>query len=165
MTITRARVAREVHEKLDKLAADYTTDGEGDRTEGDYTYPIDAALRDCGFASISAATTGPDERAVIIGTEYRALERVFNRRIVLANTIQGSSYAAGHVALDWQTTIDSLRRRIQEVRKDYVEALRAIGVSLGSVLSTSVAQVVMVGDDADYEDEVGGIPWFEEESL
>lgn len=168
-SITRAQVAARVHEKLDKLAADLKTATDGARTEGDYTYPLDEALRDCGLDAITEADSHARIRAVLLGTEYRAMQRLFWRRSVMVSQTQGAGYASSQQSLEWNNLLEILRRRLKDVQAEYELALNAIGASLSqNVEAGSAAGVVLIDDDDDTSKELVdsgldvGLPWFRE---
>lgn len=165
-SITRAQVAARVHEKLDKLATGLSASEDGEKTEGDYTYPIDDALRDCGFDDITEADSHASIRAVLIGTEYRVAQRLFWRR---SPDVSSSTSAAGSLRLDWNQLLEILRKRLAELRKEYVGALAAIGLSLDEDADAgSVGDVVLVDDDEDATEALVstgadvGLPWYAE---
>lgn len=164
--ITRAGVAAEVHEKLDKLATDLSAAESGAKTEGDYTYPLNQALRDCGFASIDEADTCARIRAVLLGTELHVAERLFWRRSVQVSGTQGIS---SEQRLEWNNLLEILRRRLKDLRGEVADALAAIGRSMDEDAGAgSAAGVVEIdASDDDSQEFVStvtdtGLPWFEE---
>lgn len=167
-SITRKAVAAEAHESLDRLAADFSVAEDGARTEGDYTYPIDKTLRDCGFDAIDDADTYAKIRAVIRGTEYYALSRAYRRRASEITSQMGAGAAGTHLQYDPSTALGSLRLHLSEVAEKYQMALQAIGVFLdvdpGG--TSGVSQVVTIDEDDAKSgvlvDSTYGLPWFEE---
>lgn len=162
-SITRAEVAARVDEKLDKLASDLSTAASGGRAEGDYTYPLDDALRDCGFDAITDADTHAKIRAVLLGTEYHAAQRLFWRRSVDVSNRTASQ------SVEWNTLLSVIRKRLEDLRGEYGEALAAIGRRLDSdAEAASVAGVLEIDDADDLTRELAdsgldtGLPWFEE---
>lgn len=74
--LTRAEIAARVAAKLGQLATDrsLSTSADGDLTEGDYTYPVDAGLRSVG--AINPETGEPDTRYVDIEMVAQVLDAV-----------------------------------------------------------------------------------------
>lgn len=166
-SITRATVAARVKERLDKLAEDLSTAAATGKTEGDFTYPIDDALQDCGYSSITEADSHAKIRAVLRGAEYYALERVWNRRAVLVTSTMGAGYASGQQHLEWNTLQEILRKRLSDAQAAYVGALAAIGKSLDAdTTAGSAAGVLEIDDDDDLSKELvdgdAGLPWWSE---
>ena len=96
--ITRAQIATRVAEKLGRLASDRSLSnvGSGSKTEGDYTYAIDAALRNIG--AINPETGNVDIRYVeasqvdtaLTIAETEMMERLHRDYIVEVDTSIGS---------------------------------------------------------------------------
>jgi hypothetical protein len=167
-SITRKEVAVEVHESLDRLGIDFTPNQDGDRAEGDYTFPINKTLRDCGYDAITDADTWAKIRAVVRGTEYYALSRAYRRRASEITSQQGAGASGMHLAFDPSTALGSLRLHLTEVADKYEMALAAIGVhlDLDPIGSSGIAQVVLI-DKEDAQsgvlvDDKYGLPWFRE---
>ena len=165
-SITRANVAAEVAEKLDKLATDLSATATETKTEGDYTYPLNQTLRDCGFDAIAEADSHARIRAVLLGTELHVAERLFWRRSTQVSGTQGIS---SEQRLEWNNLLEILRRRLKDLRAEFAEALAAIGRSLNEDAdSGSAAGVFEIDDDEDLTKEFvqsttdTGLPWFEE---
>ena len=167
--ITREEVAAEVHEGLDQLATDFRTTQDGaTRTEGDYTYPINKTLRDCGYDDISEADNHAKVRAIIRGTTYYALSRAYRRRASEVTSQMGAGASGMHLQYDPSTALGSLRLHLSEVTEKYEKALAAIGVflDLDPEGSGAAAQVVTIDDEDSKSgvlvDPKYGLPWFEE---
>ena len=169
MSLTAVGAAARVHEALDDLASDLTTtDDQAGRDIGDYTYPLEAALRDCSFSDISEATSQAQERAVLAGLEYHTLNRLVRKYMARTSQQQGAGASGMHLAQEWAATAKTLRGAIAAAREVYESALSAIGIDLASdpSLSGTTAQPVLVDRDRD----VGaallrtheGAPWFVE---
>ncbi len=164
--ITRAELAERAHEELDLLGSDLSLTPDGNRTEGDYTYPIDYALRDCGLESVDEVSTGAYERAVLAGVLYYAARRIWNRRGVNVSKTQGVG-AAGRRDQDWNGALNAFNAQIKRYREDYEQALGAVGGSLGGKQGAGESAVNIDDDDpltkllVDAEPGVGK-PWFRE---
>jgi hypothetical protein len=167
-SITRKEVAAEVHESLDNLAFDFTIEGDGVKTEGDYYYPIEETLRDCGFDAITDADTHAKIRAVVRGTTYYALSRAYRKRAAEITTQMGAGASGTHLQFDPSTALGSLRLHLSEVADKYEQALQAIGIFLDvdPEGTTGVAQVVTIDDEDSKSgvlvDSTYGLPWYEE---
>lgn len=167
--ITRAQVAVIVHESLDSLAGDLTTSGDSTRTEGDYTYPLDEALRDCGYDAITEADSHGKIRAILRGTEFHILRRLYRKQASRAAQSQQGAGASGmHLAVNYESNIRSLRIHLAQARDEYASALEAIGLSLSADPESGggAGQVVLVDDEdsltqALVSDAVG-LPWWSE---
>jgi len=162
-SITRAQVAAQVKEKLDKLASDLSTAASSGRAEGDFSYPIDDALRDCGFDEIAAADTHAKIRAVLVGAEYHAAQRLFWRRSVDVSNRTASQ------SVEWNTLLSIIRKRLEDLKAEYGEVLAAIGRRLDTdAEADSVAGVLEIDDADDLTRALvdagidTGLPWFEE---
>lgn len=167
-SITRIEVATEVHESLDNLAGDFRTAEDGIKTEGDYYYPIEETLRDCGFDAIADANSHAKIRAVVRGTTYYALSRAYRKRAAEITTQMGAGASGTHLQYDPSTALGSLRLHLTEVADKYQQALQAIGVFLDVDPdgSAAVAQVVTIDKEDSKSgvlvDSTYGLPWFEE---
>ena len=162
-SITRAAVAAMVHEALGELAADFSLASEEERAEGDYTYPIDRTLLDLDYADITEADTNPKIRAVLAGTEYHALERLYRNLVHQPTAQQGAGASGMHLSINVETNIRSLRLHLKDSRERYEHELALIGATLSVVLDTSYVLVdanepmtqALVSSDK-------GLPWFVE---
>lgn len=170
MALTATQAAAMVHEMLDDLAADLSTMHDGDeRAIGDYTYPLEFALRDCGLAAISEATTQAQERAILQGMQYYAYLRLFRKFGARASQQQGAGASGMHLAIDWSSTAKTLRMHVAECKLSYGDALKAIGKGLDTnpALSASASKPVI----ADLSSDEGarltrvydGLPWLTED--
>lgn len=167
MALTRLDVAKIAHRSLGRLGRDLRTVPTAELTEGDLTDALDMAMRDCGMSSIADCDTQGKERALILGTTYYSLERVYRDRASEITSQQGAGSAGMHLAIDPTTALGSLRLHLTSTLENYKGALFAIGKSLTADPSAgSLASAVFVDD----EDErsmslvVGDtrLPWFEE---
>lgn len=168
---TRAEVALRVHEKLDRMADGMSYAAAGPtHTEGDYTFPIDSALMDCGLENITEADTFAKIRAVERGTEYYTLQRLIALYTARANAQQGAGASGMHLAISWEDALPNLRFHARTVKEEYIDALAAIGRSLSTdpAGSQSMSGPVLIDDDLDAtkalvspEMDVG-LPWFGE---
>lgn len=166
-SITRDAVAKEVHQSMGNLANSLSTEPRGGAEEGDYTFPINRALRDCSYDSIAEATTHAKIRAIVLGASYHVLTRLYRDRAAEVTSQQGAGAAAMHLSLDFGQALGSLRLHVSTARDDYEDALAAIGIELArDPTSGSIAQVVHVDADDDASrallDVTIGLPWFRE---
>jgi hypothetical protein len=168
MALTESTAAAMVHAQLDNLAIDLTPTASTGLPAGDYTYPLQFALRDMGLSAISSATSMAQERAVLKGMEYYAYLRLVRKFTSRASSQQGSGAAALHLQIDWASTAKTLRSLLMDAKESYEGALSAIGASMSSdpALGVTTSQAVVV----DPEREIGavlvdssmGMPWFVE---
>jgi len=167
--LTATQAASRVHEALDDMASDLTyADDGGERSIGDYTFPLESTLRDCGFSDISEASTNAQVRAVLAGMEYYALNRLVRKYLARTSQQQGAGASGMHLAQEWASTAKTIRANIGAVKQTYLDALAAIGITLAQdpSMAGSAAQAVLVDRDRTvgaallrtYE----GAPWFVE---
>lgn len=149
-SITRENAAAMVHEILGELATDFKTSAEGAKTEGDYTYPIDRTLMDCAFDAITDADSNAKIRAVLHGTEYYALVRLYRKVVHRPSSQQGAGASGMHLSLNVETNIRSLRLHLNTAMEQYKASLKAIGIALDvdPDLGSGMTGYVLVDDDS-----------------
>lgn len=168
MSLTRADVAGIAKRSLGNLGRSLRTTSTGGQAEGDLTDAIDMALRDCGMADITACDTQGKERALILGTTYYILVRVYRDRAAEITSQQGAGAAGMHLSMDPSTALGSLRLHVSETLSSYKDALTAIGKTMTADPSAAgrLTPVVFVTDDDERSQSlvVGDqrLPWFEE---
>ena len=170
MALTEQQAAAEVHELLDDLAADLSTQDDGNgRTIGDYTVPLRMTLRDCGFSAITDATTQTQERAGLNGMQYYAYLRLFRKFGARASQQQGAGASGMHLSMDWSSTAKTLRMHTRECKENYEQSLAAIGRSLTEDpdLASTATQAVFVDATTDIGERLlrttEGLPWLTED--
>jgi hypothetical protein len=166
-SITREAVAKEVHQSMGNLANSLSVQPQAGAEEGDYALSIDRALRDCSYDAIAEANTHAKIRAVVMGTSYHVLTRLYRDRAAEVTAQQGAGASGMHLSLDFGQALGSLRLHLTMARDDYEDALAAIGIELARDPSAaSIAQVVHVDADDDVSkallDFDVGLPWFRE---
>lgn len=169
MALTDQQAAAMVHEMLDDLAADLDPQDDGaGRNIGDYTYPLDFTLRDCGLSDITEAASQMQEKAILLGMQYYAYLRLFRKFGARASQQQGAGASGMHLALDWSSTAKTLRMHVRECKENYREGLAAIGISLDEDpnLASTGSDAVIVDDTTDVGARLlqpyTGLPWLAE---
>ena len=167
MAVTRDQLAVAAEISLGQLGADLSRREIGSNTEGSYTEPINAALRDCGWSSVSEATTVAQERALYRGTEYYALRIVLRNLLSKARTQHGAGASQMHLMVDWESNVRATRLHVNDTLEQYQGALAAIGRGLNLSPSGSADDLVVLIDDDDSDslaliDDTYGLPWFAE---
>lgn len=169
MALTAQQAAERVAESLDNLGADLSKEADGNRSIGDYTYPLEYALRDMGLSDISEATSNAQERALLLGMRHYAYQRLFLKFASRATQQQGAGASGMHLALDWSSTAKTLRMHAAECKDAYADALGALGLAIGEDpnLEGTMSQSVLLERDASAADDAilrpfDGLPWFVE---
>ena len=167
MSLTRAQVAGIAHRSLGLLGASLRDVQQGAQTEGDFTDAIDMAMRDCGLSAMADCDTQAKERALIQGTTYYVLLRLYRDRAAEITSQQGAGAAGMHLSIDPGTSLGSLRLHIAEEYSRYTDALSAIGKTMTSDPSAAGLSSVVFVDDEDEQSMslVTGemaLPWWEE---
>lgn len=166
-SITRPEVAAEVHESLGTLSGSLRTTSSGALTEGDYTRPINRALRDCAYDDISDADTHGKIRAIVAGTCYYALIRLYRTRATEMTSQHGAGASGMHISMDPSTSLGSLRLHVESEFDRYQQALLAIGRHLDVDPETGGTNLAVRIDEDDSllgvlaDDDVAP-PWFPE---
>lgn len=170
MALSAEQAAAAVHEMLDDLAAGLSPQENGaGRPVGDYSVPLDFTLRDCGFSSITDASTQTRERAILNGMQYYAYLRLFRKFGAKASQQQGAGASGLHLSIDYSSTAKTLRMHVRECKESYTESLAAIGRSLleDPDLASTASKAVVVDANTDMGERFlrpfGGTPWFAED--
>jgi hypothetical protein len=167
LALTRAGVAAEALRSLGLLGRSLKTTAIGDLAEGDLTDPLNMTLRDCGLATIADCTTTGQERAVILGTTYYALVRLYRDRAAEITSQMGAGASGMHLSIDPSTALGSLRLHLTETLDNYKLALAAVGKSLGVDPSSGFLAPIVFVDDEDERSKAlvvgeSPLPWFQE---
>lgn len=169
MALTEKQAADRVSAMLDNLGADLSTEQDGDKAIGDYSYPLEFTLRDMGLSAIANATAGAQERAVLNGMQYYAYLRLFRKYASRASQQQGAGASGMHLSLDWSSTAKTLRMHVRECKDSYELSLAALGLAIGEDpdMGGTVSQAVVVERGASSADDAmlrpyDGLPWFVE---
>lgn len=169
MALTAEQAAARVHEAMDSLAGDLSLAADGpDRPIGDYTYPLESTLRDCGLSGISEATSYAQERAILAGMELYTYRRLFRKYLARVSSQQGAGASGMHLQVDWSSTAKTMRMHVREAEETYAGALSAIGRSMSEDPDAriSAGQAVVLDSSTDEGAHIidfsDGLPWLRE---